>query len=126
MPHRLWFSTVTNNQQFGVLCADSSQALSGMLLYHNVNGDFSNCSLAIKSEGTPPIESGADSKWETPGRGSDISDPAFNSSRPFHLTLSSKCRDYVDPSLPHPMDDIDGELRPRPATGKLDCGADEY
>jgi hypothetical protein len=42
------------------------------------------------------------------------------------LSSSSRCRDFVDASLAHPPYDLDGEPRPKPATGKLDCGADEY
>lgn len=113
--HRLWFSTIVNNQDRGVICADATQALSGMLLYANVNGGYQNCVL-----------DSTNSKWDSPGAGSDVADPAFSSANPYHLTTASHCRDFVPASLLHPVDDMDGDLRPYPATGKLDCGADEY
>jgi hypothetical protein len=114
-PHRFWFSTIVNNQDRGVICYDNTQALSGMLLYGNVNGGWQNCTM-----------DSTNSKWDSPGTGSDVSDPAFSATNPYHLTSSSHCRDYINASLAHPSDDIDGDSRPKPATGKLDCGADEY
>ena len=115
--HRLWFNTVVNNQGIGVICNEITQAPTGMLLYGNVGGDFLSCAMD------------ATSKWSsgkpTPTSGSsDITDPALTST--YHLTTSSRCKDYVNASVAHPVDDMDGELRPKPANGKLDCGADEY
>jgi len=114
-PHRLWFSTIVNNQDRGVICADATQALSGILLYGNVNGGYQNCAMDPTN-----------SKWDSPGAGSDVADPALSTSNPYHLTLASRCRDFVAVSLAHPADDMDGDARPKPAAGKLDCGADEY
>jgi len=114
-PHRLWFSTIVNNQDRGVICFDTSQALTGMLLYGNVNGGYLSCAM-----------DSTNSKWDSPGAGSDVSDPAFSKTNPYHLTSSSKCKDFIDASLAHPADDIDGDVRPKPTTGKLDCGADEF
>ncbi|MBN2574981.1 MAG: right-handed parallel beta-helix repeat-containing protein [Deltaproteobacteria bacterium] len=123
-PSRFWFSTVIDNEEVGVVCAESTQRLTGMLLYNNVAGGFLNCLLEIKTQGS--VSYGADSKWDSPGTGSDINDPRFSSSNPYHLTVSSKCKDFVDASLAHPSYDLDGDARPYPANGKLDCGADEY
>ena len=114
-PHTFWFSTIVNNQDRGVVCFDTSQALTGMLLNGNVNGGYLSCAM-----------DSTNSKWDSPGAGSDVADPAFSSTNPYHLTTSSHCRDYIAASLAHPTDDIDGDARPKPATGKLDCGADEY
>jgi len=50
----------------------------------------------------------------------------LSTSNPYHLTLASRCRDFIAVSLAHPADDMDGDVRPKPAAGKLDCGADEY
>jgi hypothetical protein len=116
-PHRFWFNTVVNNQDRGIICFDATQALTGMLLYGNTNGDFLSCAMD------------ATSKWSsgspTPsGASSDITNPALSST--YHLTTASKCRDFVSASTAHPVDDMDGELRPKPANGKLDCGADEF
>jgi len=114
-PHRFWFSTIVNNQDRGLVCADTAQSLTGMLIYGNVNGGWVGCSM-----------DSTNSKWDSPGTGSDVSDPAFSSTNPYHLTAASHCRDFIASSLSHPPDDIDGESRPKPANGKLDCGADEY
>jgi hypothetical protein len=116
-PHRFWFNTVVNNQDRGIICFDTTQTLTGMLLFGNTNGDFLSCAMD------------ATSKWSsgspTPsGASSDITNPALTSTD--HLTSGSKCRDFINASVAHPFDDIDGELRPKPANGKLDCGADEY
>jgi len=116
-PHRFWFNTVVNNQDRGIICFDTTQALTGMLLFGNTNGDFLSCAMD------------ATSKWSsgspTPsGVFSDITNPALSST--YHLTTASKCRDFVSASTAHPVDDMDGELRPKPANGKLDCGADEF
>jgi hypothetical protein len=113
--HRFWFSTIVNNQDRGVVCADSSQSLSGMLLYGNVNGGYLNCTM-----------DSTNSKWDSPGAGSDVADPALSTTNPYHLTTSSRCRDFIAATLAHPATDLDGDARPYPTTGKLDCGADEY
>jgi hypothetical protein len=114
-PHRFWFSTVISNQETGVICADTSQELTGMLLYNNVGGGFLSCTL-----------DNTNSKWDSPGTGSDVNDPALSTTNPYHLTLASRCRNFVSASLAHPNDDLDGESRPKPANGDCDCGADEY
>lgn len=114
-PHRLWFNTVVNNQDIGVVCNDTAQALTGMLLYNNIGGDFLSCALDVTSKwssGKPTPSSGS----------SDITNPALTSTD--HLTAASKCKDYVTATVAHPADDIDGEARPKGA--KLDCGADEF
>src|SRR5665811_1749501 len=54
----------------------------------------------------------------------DTRDPQLDTT--YHLTATSPCRDFIDMTIPHPTDDLDGESRPKPATGRLDCGADEY
>jgi hypothetical protein len=113
--HRFWFSTIVNNQDRGLVCADSTQSLTGMLLYGNVAGDWVGCAMDPTN-----------SKWQSPGTGSDVTDPAFSSTNPYHLTSSSHCKDFIVSTVAHPDDDLDGDSRPRPATGKLDCGADEY
>ena len=120
--HRFWFSTIIDNQQTGVVCADSTQTLSGMLMSNNVSGGYLNCSMNIDTTNGKAL----DSKWDSPGYGSDVNPPALSTSNPYHLTSSSPCRNFVPASLPHPADDIDGELRPKPANGDCDCGADEY
>jgi hypothetical protein len=86
-----------------------------MLINGNVNGGWVGCAM-----------DSSNSKWDSPGAGSDVGDPAFSSTNPYHLTASSRCRDFVAATLAHPAGDLDGDSRPYPTTGKLDCGADEY
>jgi hypothetical protein len=114
-PHRLWFTTIINNQEQGMVCVDSSQTGFGVLLFNNVGGGYKNCTM-----------DSTNSKWDSPGAGSDVTDPRFSTTNPYHLTSTSRCRDFIDASLAHPSFDLDGDARPYPTTGKLDCGADEY
>ena len=114
-PHRFWFSTIVENEDRGLVCADSAQALTGMLLFGNINSDWVGCTM-----------DSTNSKWQSPGTGSDVTDPRFSTTNPYHLTTASRCRDFVDVSLGYPAYDLDGDSRPYPANGKLDCGADEY
>ncbi len=119
--HRLWFNTIVNNQGIGVVCNETTQALTGMLLYGNIGGDYLSCAMDVTSKwssGKPIPISGS----------SDTNPPALSSTD--HLTSTSPCRGYVNGAVAHPPDDIDGDPRPKitptnPST-KLDCGADEY
>lgn len=108
LPGTFWFNTVVDNQQLGVVCTSNTQSLDGVLLSGNIGGDQFHCTMPATSK------SGA----------TDIRDPQLDAT--YHLTATSPCRDFIDMTVPHPADDIDGESRPKPATGRLDCGADEY
>lgn len=132
-PSRFWFNTITENQQAGVVCADSSQPLFGVLIWQNVNGAWKNCSLAITREtdamGNPRVYA-TDSMYDS-GEGNNTSPPAFatTTSIPYRLTRNSPCRDYIPSTAPttdFPIDDIDGVLRPFPTGGSYDCGASEF
>ena len=110
LPSRFWFNTVVDNQAQGVVCTTNTQSLDGVLLWMNTGGDQVHCTMATSSK------SGAN----------DVRDPQLSTTAPYHLTTASPCKDFVDATVTHPADDIDGDSRPRPATGKLDCGADEF
>jgi hypothetical protein len=118
-PNRFWFSTVVNNADRGVICFDTTQALSGMLLTGNRSGDYLSCTMDKTSV------------WSSGKTTSDLTSSYTNQAflildSTDHLTANHHCKDLLDPATPHPFDDIDGEARPKPANGNLDCGADEY
>ena len=108
LPGTFWFNTVVDNQQLGVVCTSTSQSIDGVLLSGNIGGDQFHCSMPATSK----------------SGGTDARDPQLDAT--YHLTATSPCRDFIDMTIPHPADDLDGESRPKPATGRLDCGADEY
>lgn len=114
-PSRFWFNTIVNNQDRGVICADTTQALTGMLLYGNMNGDFLTCVI----DGSSKFSSGSPIP---DGLSNDSTNPALDVNN--RLTATSRCRDFVAATVVHPVDDVDGEARPKGA--KLDCGADEF
>jgi hypothetical protein len=99
-------NTVAFNEDIGVLCAaGSGQTLVGVLLTGNLAGDAFNCTVPSSSKIT--------------------TDPRFLSGRPFHIDQGSPCENAAM-SNEMPIDDIDGEPRPFPSTGRSDCGADEF
>jgi len=123
LPHRFWFNTIAENGQFAIGCASSTQQLSGMLFYNNAGGDVSNCTLEVGSW----TQTSAPNLLPK-GFGTIVGNPRFSSDETYHLTQqsTSPCRDFVASTAEHPPFDIDGDPRPYPGTGKLDCGADEY
>jgi hypothetical protein len=115
-PKRFWFNTVVNNDDRGILCADP-QPLFGILATGNGNtGDYATCEM----DKTSVWGSG---KTSSDGNTSYSGDVSLDSS--YHLKTTNRCYDLIDPATPHPTYDMDGEVRPKPTTGKLDCGADE-
>jgi Cys-rich repeat protein len=97
-------NTVVSNDEAGVVCNSTSQALVGVLLQDNVGLNWFNCATPTGREGV---------------------DPRFSAMRPYHLTEGSPCQDAMA-SGDMPPDDFDGEPRPYPLNGRSDCGADEY
>ena len=97
------FNTVVGNAMVGVLCGTpgGTQVLQSVLLWNN-GTDQRNCRTPNSLEGMMP---------------------AFDPTRPYHLTSMSLCKDKGDPAA-FPPNDIDGE--PRPAGPRSDCGADEF
>jgi hypothetical protein len=103
-PHVFHYNTLINNKDKGVVCEAATQMVSGLLMFGNMTGDYVNC--------MPPTYS------KLSGDG----DPAFDTSRPYHLTAASPCVSAGDPS-DVPPDDLDGQARPNDV---VDCGADEF
>ena len=127
LPHRFWFNTVADNQQFGVACTSKTQALDGCLLSGDAGGEVVNCTLAATTKSPNRSPSG------TAGTGfsTDNSSPLFSTVKSYHLTATtsksttSPCKDFItDPTVLFPPDDIDGQARPYGTAA--DCGADEY
>jgi hypothetical protein len=99
-PARFRSSTLIDNVNGGVTCQDSMAVLTGLLLKGNdVN---SGCAVVESCMG----------------------DPMFSPTRPYHLLDGSPARNKVNTGSA-PWDDIDGEPR-ADASGKTDCGADDF
>jgi hypothetical protein len=117
------FNTIYNNSDRGVICADSTQKLTGIFAYSNQGGDYASCVMdktSVWGNGKT-----APDNTTSYGNASSTDVSLVTSDSSYHLTATNHCRDLVDVSTSHPLDDIDGDSRPNPANGKLDCGADE-
>lgn len=122
LPSRFWFNTIADNQQFGAVCTNSTQALNACLLWNDAGGEVANCTVASTTKSPNRAPSGIGGV----GFVSDSTDPKFDTTKPYHLTASSPCVGFVPAATLHPADDIDGDPRPKVAGGRLDCGADEF
>src|SRR5450631_51280 len=118
------FNTIYNNSDRGVICADPTQKLTGIFAYLNQGGDYASCVM----DKTSVWGNGKTAPDNTTSYGNSASTDVslITSDVSYHLTAANHCRDHVDPTVSHPSDDIDGDSRPYPANGMLDCGADEY
>jgi hypothetical protein len=94
-------NTVVGNQSYGVSCK-SSQDVSTSIVYGNVSAETIGCTGAACC-----------------GTGDPMLDPSYR------LKASSPCIDKLMATAMSVTTDIQGQPRPRPPAGKLDCGADE-
>jgi Cys-rich repeat protein len=101
-PTRFAFNTIVSNAGTGVFCGPTPYALTGLL----VNGNGTQFVGTCTTDAT-----------------SSTNAPQFDSTRPYHLTATSSCRDKAG-TTNLPADDIDGDSRPQGVAA--DCGADEY
>jgi hypothetical protein len=100
-PQRFGNNTVVGNKGIGIYCSGMYE-VKGVLVHGNANLNVFGCQTIASKVGE---------------------EPQFDSGKPFRLTTSSPCRDFMERS-DAPTDDIDGQARP--AGAKSDCGADEY
>jgi hypothetical protein len=94
-------NTVVQNGAVGISCA-TDVPVSGSILYGNVTGDSAGCTITACCSGDPMLT--ADYQL---------------------MSTSTACIDQLAPAM-STAHDIDGQLRPRGASGKSDCGADEF
>jgi hypothetical protein len=97
-------NTVVNNDDVGVSCA-TPYDLNASIVRGNRYAEMAGCVLTSCCGRLDP-------------------DPVLDAN--FHLEAGSPCIDKVSATQSSVPFDIDGDLRPFPAAGKLDCGADEF
>ncbi|HEY0707680.1 MAG TPA: right-handed parallel beta-helix repeat-containing protein [Polyangia bacterium] len=100
-PRRFRFNTIVNHPGPGVVCADNTTEVVGLLTYMNSISDVAACRNTNSSPSA---------------------DPLFSPSRMYHLSATSPFINKV-PVSSAPPDDMDGEMRDDPMA---DWGADEY
>jgi len=104
-------NTITGNRTGGVVCANASSdrvRMAGQLFWRNDVDIIGACN---------------DVPCCVDGNNARI-DPAFDLTKPYHLSAGSMCRAKVPATLSPSPYDIDGQSRPLAAAS--DCGADEY
>jgi len=97
-------NTVVDNKQVGISC-ETPYDVTTNILHGNVGGESVNCGAAACCGAGNP-------------------DPKIDAS--YHLQVGSPCIDKIDATTLSLTIDIQGQPRPVPPAGKLDCGADEY
>ena len=104
-PPRFANNTVVDNMFIGISC-QLPYDVSTNIFYRNVGGGAFGCMTAAEC------------------CGSMNPDPKLDAS--YHLMTGSPCIDKLGETGNMLVGDIDGQTRPWPAGGKLDCGADEF
>jgi hypothetical protein len=96
-------NTVVNNKLIGVSCK-TPRDVSSSVVYGNVGGEALNCAgSACCGAGDPKV------------------DPTT-----YLLMSGSPCIDKLPATAMSVTTDVQGQARPTPPAGKLDCGADEF
>jgi len=97
-------NTVVDNMSIGLSCKDPYDA-STNIVHGNLGGETINCTGAACCGAGDP-------------------DPKLDAS--YHLMSGSPCIDQIDATTMSLTIDIQGQPRPVPPNGRLDCGADEF
>jgi parallel beta-helix repeat protein len=113
-------NTVIGNDACGIACLYCSPEITNSIIRESKSPQI------MVVSGSPPVTNcNVEGGW--PGTGNIDADPLFvdPGAGDFHLCYTSPCRDTGNSTAPH-LPDHDFEGDPRPASGAVDIGADEF